>query len=289
MNPEMQLLLDEATRRFDERFSAHESKVDQRFNDAQVSWNRKFDSVFIAQEGRVADLEKAAEAFSEWRPVIDHAVDVLKTEVKKVSQYWERAVADHTDKSTGVLPSLSSASPIGGVAAPPATAPSPVGAPATLPSGHRVNLTPRADGFGWVTTQIPPPANGMNHHPNPPPLTFPVPYRSPSSPPHSGSGLHSGTGRMPKLDFPYFDGDNPKHWITLCEDYFDLYGVESYRWIRIARMHLQGAAKRWYPSVESQVKHCSWSEFCQLVLDRFGREQHEILLRQLFTTPTRFR
>lgn len=253
MNPEVQLLLDEVSRRFDERFSTHESKVDKRFNETQAAWTSKFNTISIAHEGRVADLEKAVAAFSEWRPNINHAVDVLKIEVK-VSQYWEHAIADHTEKSTGVLPSPSSASPLGGVSAPPATALSPRGAPATMPSGHRVDLTPRVDGFGWVTTQIPPPANGMTHHPIPLPLKLPVPYHSPSSLPHSGSGLHSGTGRMPKLDLPYFDGNNPKHWITLCEDYFNLYGVESYRWIRIARMHLQGAAKRWYPSVESQVK-----------------------------------
>ena len=59
------------------------------------------------------------------------------------------------------------------------------------------------------------------------------------------------SSKIPKVDFPRFDGDHPKLWLGDCLDYFILYHVESTSWVRIARLHFVGAAKRWYNSVES--------------------------------------
>lgn len=35
-------------------------------------------------------------------------------------------------------------------------------------------------------------------------------------------------------------------------------------------------------SIENKAKYITWDVFCKLVHDRFGRDQHEILVRQLF-------
>jgi hypothetical protein len=47
-------------------------------------------------------------------------------------------------------------------------------------------------------------------------------------------------------------------------------------------MHLSRAATRWFPAVEQQVLTMSWPQFTALVLERFGKDQHELLIRQLF-------
>jgi hypothetical protein len=47
-------------------------------------------------------------------------------------------------------------------------------------------------------------------------------------------------------------------------------------------MHFAKGACRWLTSVERRLKFASWEEFTKLLLDRFGREQQELLLRQLF-------
>jgi hypothetical protein len=39
---------------------------------------------------------------------------------------------------------------------------------------------------------------------------------------------------------------------------------------------------RWLPSVELKLNACSWATFESMVLDRFGKDQHAILVRQLF-------
>jgi hypothetical protein len=44
----------------------------------------------------------------------------------------------------------------------------------------------------------------------------------------------------------------------------------------------QLAAGRWLQSVEPHLPSLLWVQFCHLVQDRFGREQHELVIRKLF-------
>ena len=46
-------------------------------------------------------------------------------------------------------------------------------------------------------------------------------------------------------------------------------------------MHLSFAASRWLWSDGQYVKSMGWGEFFQLVLEHFGKDQHEVLLRQM--------
>jgi len=91
-----------------------------------------------------------------------------------------------------------------------------------------------------------------------------------------------GSSRVPKVPFPQFDGENPKLWISRCENYFDMFPLESHMRIKFATMHFSGAAARWLQSVKKRLRSASWDDFIQLLLDRFGREQQEVLICQLF-------
>lgn len=93
---------------------------------------------------------------------------------------------------------------------------------------------------------------------------------------------NSGPGKLPKVQFPVFEGENPKLWISQSEIYFDMYDIDTSYWCKIASMHFSAAAGRWLQSVEKRARSASWSEFCKMMLDRFGKEHHELLIRQLF-------
>jgi hypothetical protein len=47
-------------------------------------------------------------------------------------------------------------------------------------------------------------------------------------------------------------------------------------------MHFTGSAARWLQSVEPQLPNITWPEFGCMIKDRFGCDQHELLIRQLF-------
>jgi hypothetical protein len=100
---------------------------------------------------------------------------------------------------------------------------------------------------------------------------------------HPGSGgfheVSRQMGNLPKLNFPSFDGTNPKLWQSKSEKYFNMYATEVNMWVQVATMHFEGVADRWLQSVEPQIASMSWCQFCQSIQDRFGRDQHELVIR----------
>lgn len=49
-------------------------------------------------------------------------------------------------------------------------------------------------------------------------------------------------------------------------------------------MHFQpsSAVARWKQSVEEQLPTISWTNFCHILLERFGHDEHELLIHRLF-------
>jgi len=84
------------------------------------------------------------------------------------------------------------------------------------------------------------------------------------------------------MNFPTFDGESTRLWISRAEYYFDTFTIDPALWVKLVGMHFTGAAARWIQSVDSKLKQLSWPLFCKLLHDRFGRDQHETLLRQMF-------
>jgi hypothetical protein len=74
-----------------------------------------------------------------------------------------------------------------------------------------------------------------------------------------GESVCGNQGRLPKLNFPVFSGEDPQLWKYRCEKYFMMYGVEDLLWISVASMHLEGAAARWFQPVEQRLSATSWS------------------------------
>jgi hypothetical protein len=110
-------------------------------------------------------------------------------------------------------------------------------------------------------------------------LGFQPALRPPLPDPH---WLNNPIGKLPKVSFPRFDGDNPCRWHTRAEKYFKMYFVKPSLWVSISEMHFDGATSLWYQSVESQIPDWSWDDFCAHIHDRFDRDKHESLIRQLF-------
>lgn len=60
----------------------------------------------------------------------------------------------------------------------------------------------------------------------------------------------------------------------------EFYRVPPSMWVKLASMHIDHPAARWLPSVEAKLQSCTWAEFSKLLLARFGREHHELLVCQ---------
>ncbi|XP_073360196.1 uncharacterized protein [Aegilops tauschii subsp. strangulata] len=84
------------------------------------------------------------------------------------------------------------------------------------------------------------------------------------------------------LELPKFDGTSPRLWQNRCEDQFKLWGTPTSPWLSLVTAQFEGAAARWLESIQRRMPNSSWSELCEALQNRFGRNQHQTLLRRLF-------
>lgn len=54
--------------------------------------------------------------------------------------------------------------------------------------------------------------------------------------------------------------------------------------VRIVTMQMVDAAALWLQSIGPQLANVSWEQFCDMVRDRFDRDQHELLVSRLAKT-----
>jgi hypothetical protein len=159
------------------------------------------------------------------------------------------------------------------------------------PVGHRVDSSHRDCEFGRVITQTHDPVKGTIYPSSAPPrfpvrLEIPRGVESLPAPNPLGCEAWVSLGKLPKMNFPKFENENPKLWQSCCETYFEMYGVDPNIWVRVATIRISGCelppATRWLQSINHRMRSASWKELCSWIHDRFSRDQRESLIRQLF-------
>jgi hypothetical protein len=61
-----------------------------------------------------------------------------------------------------------------------------------------------------------------------------------------------------------------------------MYSVDRDVWVKVATMYLEGPAARWFQFMECRLTHAPWDTFCTLLMDRFDRDKHEVLIHRFF-------
>lgn len=86
---------------------------------------------------------------------------------------------------------------------------------------------------------------------------------------------------VPKMDFPKFNGENPRWWRDQCVLYFEVYGIPPQLKTRFAALNFQGAAATWLQTVQWRGRVTDWEQLCELVFTKFDKDQYQNQLRQL--------
>uniref|UniRef100_A0A803MXW2 Uncharacterized protein n=1 Tax=Chenopodium quinoa TaxID=63459 RepID=A0A803MXW2_CHEQI len=68
-------------------------------------------------------------------------------------------------------------------------------------------------------------------------------------------------GYNPKLEFPKFDGSNPRIWIKKCCKYFDLCKIPENQKVDLASLNMSGKAENWISSYLANRVRVDWSDF----------------------------
>lgn len=89
------------------------------------------------------------------------------------------------------------------------------------------------------------------------------------------SQLLAGLGQAhPSIMFPQFTGENPRLWKTLCEQYFQMFGIHNSFWVPMACLNFLGTVSAWLQSVQKKLSEFDWESFSALICTRFGRGRH---------------
>lgn len=125
------------------------------------------------------------------------------------------------------------------------------------------------------------PGNQDSVHPNYTPLMQPhfIPPMNTGFPSPKGPDLnHNAANRGVKIDFPRFNGENPRQWLRKCHRYFLLNPMPENEKIVTASMHLDDKAEFWYMDYMEGKELMGWNVFAAMVLERFMEEEGENLV-----------
>ena len=139
------------------------------------------------------------------------------------------------------------------------------------PSGHRVEHGNRDAGGGILGSHPPHPVTGMA------PTSH---LRTHEFVPEVSAGS-SRSSHKPKLEFPKFDGQQPRLWKDKCESYFEVYEISDALKPRFAALNFTGLAETWLHTAELRGRFMSWEALHTAVCARFDRDQYHLHLKQL--------
>ncbi|KAL2475307.1 Uncharacterized protein Adt_36043 [Abeliophyllum distichum] len=75
--------------------------------------------------------------------------------------------------------------------------------------------------------------------------------------------------KLPKIDFSYFNGDEPREWLRKVKKYFQLHQVAEDFKIGIVEMYLKGKANIWFHRFTTSHPNASWNIFAKELCKRF--------------------
>jgi hypothetical protein len=213
MDPNIKLLIDKMAKdlhvEIKDGFAVHEAAFTKRIGEVLAA-DRVRDERVVALETVVVSLNKT---ISTWKPELDSSISAVKLELTKLNSFFNRdANAPGSSASPGVLN-------FGLATARPPSSPSADG-----PAGYRSDNNIQDGGFDRVHTQTHIPVMG----------TMSSPVQFPTTPytkfPHGSNSFGSGStvllGKLPKVNLPKFESENPKLWQSHCKNYFDMYSID---------------------------------------------------------------
>lgn len=83
------------------------------------------------------------------------------------------------------------------------------------------------------------------------------------------------------MDFPRFEGKDPRGWVNKCEKFFLLNPyMDSKTKVIYATLHLEGEADIWYQTIQTEQPGLNWESFIEFLYQRFSKGGYENIVGQ---------
>ena len=124
------------------------------------------------------------------------------------------------------------------------------------------------------------------------PQSTPTPsthHFSPLTPPSIHSTPSIPTPRLPKMEVPFFAGDDVLGWLFQINHYFRFHQIPDDQRVTIAAFYMTGFARQWFHWLHLTEQLSQWDDFIRKLELRFGLSSfvnHEASLFKLKQTTT---
>ena len=85
--------------------------------------------------------------------------------------------------------------------------------------------------------------------------------------------MSTQTQLWPRLDFPIFEGSNPRSWIRKCQKIFQVYQIPDPSQVEAASMFLDTKPDIWFQEWKEGRDVLKWDEFVAAICRRFGESE----------------
>lgn len=89
------------------------------------------------------------------------------------------------------------------------------------------------------------------------------------------------TVKLPKHDFPKFNGTTPYIWLNRCETYFELYRVPPLSWVTTASLCIEGHTAQWLQAFLQAHRALTWATFCTAIKEEFSPDEFKLVMHKL--------
>jgi len=90
----------------------------------------------------------------------------------------------------------------------------------------------------------------------------------------------------PKIEFPHFDGTNPRGWVKKCLRYFALCKTLEQQKVDLASLYMSEKAESWYNGYILGKQNILWEDFVVDLYDRFKDDLGSCVIDKLTQTGT---
>jgi hypothetical protein len=100
---------------------------------------------------------------------------------------------------------------------------------------------------------------------------------------HGYYDQHPKEYKLPRLDFPVFDGEHPRVWKEKCEKYFRMINIPVHVSVSFATINFKGNDALWLQTYEAQHSVETWPELCVAVEQKFGKDLYQNYMRDILS------
>ncbi|XP_074305558.1 uncharacterized protein LOC141640775 [Silene latifolia] len=98
--------------------------------------------------------------------------------------------------------------------------------------------------------------------------------------PNTGINPNRTLGFNPKVNFPVFDGSNPRMWLKKCARYFELCKIPEHQKIDLASLYMIGKTELWVHGYLAVRRNVDWDDFKTDLCARFREETDSNVVEQ---------